>query len=266
MTAITIYIKLLVGDIVSLEVAPRLSTTDLYIAAFHALPEEIRPEAMYALQLLRSVHPHQDQHQDQGHVLPFTDEMLEMEQGEHLCALISPSQFTIRLVLIGQAVDIEEEEFFYEYERYSLAVYYNSRLVSQKQFYVTPFRYQEDHEDENEGVKYLRLIGPYAEISPYFQEEEGEFYRGTTDHDIRPLETIRDLVHDMIVARSAIDDLYAALDDAWEEEYGRRIEEGFLGEDLALHLEQEEQEQEEQEPDLEEDPADWLDNDVIGFE
>ena len=145
MTSITVFVKLLNGDQVSLEVAPCLSSMDLYVAAFHALPDEVRPEEVYALQLLRALPGQEEQEQEQEEkgeplALPFTEERIRLVEGEHFFVLLSAAEFRVELLLLGEGIDIEEEEFFYPYERYSLAVYYDTRIVLQKQFYVTPFR------------------------------------------------------------------------------------------------------------------------------
>lgn len=221
MTSITVFVKLLNGDQVSLEVAPYLSSMDLYVAAFHALPDEVRPEEVYALQLFRALPGQEEQEQEQEEkgehgALPFTEERIRLVEGDHFFVLLSAAEFRVELLRLGEGIDIEEEEFFYPYERYSLAVYYDTRIVFQKQFYVTPFR-----EQTADGTLYMRLIQCGAHISATFEygnvrEEGGEFFRGTSDLALDTITERFELLRTVVVDGPARHKLYTALYEAWD--------------------------------------------------
>lgn len=52
---ITIFVKSMSGDLFPVEVAPSLSTAELYRHVYDALPEEVKPQELWQLTLLRSL-------------------------------------------------------------------------------------------------------------------------------------------------------------------------------------------------------------------
>jgi hypothetical protein len=173
MTAVQIYIKLLSGDMFPLDVAPRISIPDLYVAVYHALPKDIQPEKVYQLQLLLPQEAEKEEQEEEKEKEKEKEEkgdvMLDLNDGDVISVLLSDATYELFLDYICEAQDMEDNAI---YERYRIEIVSGRDIVYSKNFYTNPFADQDEY-----STTYILPILPSMEIQPDEDQNDLELFR-----------------------------------------------------------------------------------------
>lgn len=131
MSAITVYAKLLSGEIIPLKVDPRISLEELTYAVYHSLPPAIRPLEVFHIVLMRG----QGQGQGEGEE--------ELHDQDVLPVLITPNEYHLSLSYLARAHHVEEDVLGAQgYDMYQLEILCDGEVIHYTSFFTTPFRFQ----------------------------------------------------------------------------------------------------------------------------
>ena len=152
----TIMIKLLSGEILSLPITSPLLTSDLYTRVRHALPEDIRPKHDYQIRLLREGDSEEETLMEQNY--PLVD-------GDVLFVLLVPSEYRLTLDYIGPAYEILLGQPIH-YNKWRLTIVRNHHDIFYSiVFYIRP-------SDDPAGYRLYRQDGLIVQPADHFHEDE----------------------------------------------------------------------------------------------
>ena len=139
MSAITVYAKLLSGEIIPLKVEPRISLEELTDAVYHSLPPAIRPLEVFHIVLMRG----QGQDQGQGEEKGEGEGEEELHDQDVLPVLITPNEYHLSLSYLARAHHVEEDVLGAQgYDMYQLEILCDGEVIHYTSFFTTPFRFQ----------------------------------------------------------------------------------------------------------------------------
>ena len=119
-TANTIHVKLLSGDVIPVEIPVGASGHDVYARVFDALPEDIRPSSDYRMTLLSfgdAMEEDEDEKEKEPllHSLkPFTE-----RDGDTFCLIIQPTKYSLYMDYICEAFETVDSV---HYDRFRMLI------------------------------------------------------------------------------------------------------------------------------------------------
>ncbi len=142
MSAITVYAKLLSGEIIPLKVDPRISLKEMTYAVWHSLPFAIRPLQACHVVLMRGQGQEEEEELHDQDVLPFLGEE-ELHDQDVFPVLIIPNEYHLILSYVARAHHVEEDVLGAQgYDMYQIEILCNWEVIHYTYFFTTPFRFQ----------------------------------------------------------------------------------------------------------------------------
>ena len=99
MSCITVFVKLLSGDMLALDVRPDITRKQFYARVYLELPEEVAPSEDYMMTLLRSSEQKEEQEQEQE--LLADEDPLRPCPDEIFFAIMDPSEYALSMSMGG---------------------------------------------------------------------------------------------------------------------------------------------------------------------
>ena len=108
---ITIHIKTMVGDIISISIPVRATAYDVYGLVHRALPDDIRPLYDYSLSLFKEEEEEEEEEEKKNPVIHHDVNPFPAEDGDVFYVLIQPSCYEMYIDCIGEAVDASNKRY-----------------------------------------------------------------------------------------------------------------------------------------------------------
>jgi hypothetical protein len=145
MTTVNVIVKILSGELLSLDIQKELSSEQLDEQVYEALPEDIRPRERYQMALLRDRKEKGDEGDEYEEVIP-DDTRLVLEEGECFYVSLMVDEFCLELGVgmfvharnpIGHQQDV--------FECHSVYIYKNNVLIHDESVYYSFNNTQPEH-------------------------------------------------------------------------------------------------------------------------
>jgi hypothetical protein len=130
---VPVTVKILSGDILSLDVPANSTRRQFYGQVYFDLPEEVAPLEDYQMILLRG--PSEEEEEGQGKELPSDDKPLHPQEGEMFCVIMGTDEY--RLELQSNWIDVFEatRQDNYLFSMYDFYIYKNDVMIHNECFY-----------------------------------------------------------------------------------------------------------------------------------
>jgi hypothetical protein len=130
METITISLKTLTGELLPLTIPEGASGHDVYLLAFEALPEEIRPPYTLNLDLFPDF-----SREEKSQEFLYDSDVFPAKDGDVFCVFIRPSVYTVAMDFVSEARDDETEM---EYDHYRMVIIRDDiEAIYSSDFYAT---------------------------------------------------------------------------------------------------------------------------------
>ena len=125
MPFVTVYVKVLSGEMISLEVPENMTSRQFYGQAHYNLPEDVRSEEEYQMTLLRTMvvwDEEEKEEKEEAEELLADDEVMEVEEGEVFLAVMDSAKYDIVMNPYGwDAYErTREENYLFDANEYSV--------------------------------------------------------------------------------------------------------------------------------------------------
>lgn len=158
---ISITIKLLQGDLISLDVPVPLLTYDLYLLVQHALPQDIRPKHLYQIHLLSEM-------SEDSKEKPRMEDPYPLVQDQTLCVILDPAEYRLTVDYIDTVYQtVPGPHTPNPYEKWRLMITRDTaEIFYTLTFYVTP--------DNNDQESFRLYRQDMVNVLPrnHFREDE----------------------------------------------------------------------------------------------
>ena len=228
---ITVYAKMMSGDLIPLQVNTPIRRLDFYVQLFGALPASLKPQDYYQLVLLEEEGV--EEGVEEGDEKKGDEDYLFLQEDDILPLLIA-EPYSITIAYICSAWFLSENDYRRtHYQRYHLEIHNGHENVYYKPLYLTPFHLQNQEdtvifpitpefvirqdEDDPELENFRIPCAPRAFQTPHTSPFHVPLHRLLDDFDCSPI--IRRRLTDLLRVRWELEQAYQTGEyDAYDQE------------------------------------------------